>query len=142
MEIEAVRRRPSASPPATALPDAAGRHARGAHGTAQVSVVYAECGNAWQTKLAVPAGTDVGTVFRLSGFAEAFPDYPSEAPAVGIFGRRCHLEEPVAEGDRIEIYRPLDFDPMESRRRRAEHRKAAGRQPQFRPRRVRDSGNS
>ncbi|WP_243410919.1 RnfH family protein [Pusillimonas noertemannii] len=124
------------------MPDAAGRHARGAHGTVQVSVVYAECGNAWQTKLAVPEGTDVGTVFRLSGFAEAFPDYPSEAPAVGIFGRRCHLEEPVAEGDRIEIYRPLDFDPMESRRRRAEHRKAAGRQPQFRPRRVRDAGNS
>ena len=142
MEIEAVRRRSGVSSPPTALPSAGGRHSGAAQGTVRVSVVYAECGNAWQTRLAVPAGTDVGTVFRLSGFAEAFPDYPSEAPAVGIFGRRCHFEEPVAEGDRIEIYRPLDFDPMESRRRRAEHRKAAGRQPQFRPRRVRDAGNS
>jgi len=124
------------------LPNAAGRRSEAAQGTVRVSVVYAECGNAWQTRLAVPAGTDVGTVFRLSGFAQAFPDYPSQAPAVGIFGRRCHLDEPVSEGDRIEIYRPLDFDPMESRRRRAEHRKAAGQQPRFRPRRVRDAGKS
>jgi len=143
MEIEAVSRRPGvSSPPAAASPNAARRHSGAAPGTLRVSVVYAERGSAWQTRLDVPVGADVGTVFRLSGFSEAFPDYPSQAPAVGIFGRRCHLEEPVAEGDRIEIYRPLDFDPMESRRRRAEHRKAAGRQPQFRPRRVRDAGKS
>jgi putative ubiquitin-RnfH superfamily antitoxin RatB of RatAB toxin-antitoxin module len=32
--------------------------------------------------------------------------------------------KPLADGDRVEIYRGLSFDPMESRRRRAEHRRA------------------
>src|SRR5690606_4891918 len=104
METEVVRRR--AGTPSTAkaaLPDAAGRHAEPPHGTGRVSVVYARRGHAWRTELTVAAGTDVGTVFRLSGFAQAFPDYPSQDPAVGVFGRRCRLDEIVSEGDRIEI---------------------------------------
>ena len=38
---------------------------------------------------------------------------------VGIWGRRCSLDQLVAEGDRVEIYRPLTIDPMEARRTRA-----------------------
>ncbi|WP_195846919.1 RnfH family protein, partial [Bordetella pertussis] len=33
-------------------------------------------------------------------------------------------DAPLADGDRVEIYRGLSFDPKESRRRRAEHRRA------------------
>lgn len=102
-----------------------------------VTVVFAEPQRVWATQLTVPAGTHVATVLGLSGFAQAFPDYPLDAPAVGIFGRRCRLDEAVSEGDRLEIYRPLNFDPMESRRRRAAHRSASAAQVQFRPRRVR-----
>ena len=40
-----------------------------------------------------------------------------------------------AAGDRVEIYRPLNFDPMESRRRRAVHRNAFMTKPQNRPKR-------
>ena len=38
---------------------------------------------------------------------------------IGIYGKRCSLDELVKEGDRIEIYRPLINDPKEIRRRRA-----------------------
>ncbi|HET9733670.1 MAG TPA: RnfH family protein [Burkholderiales bacterium] len=37
----------------------------------------------------------------------------------GIFGRRVPLDTKLAEGDRVEIYRPLRADPKEARRRRA-----------------------
>lgn len=38
---------------------------------------------------------------------------------VGIYGKRCELNDCVNNGDRIEIYRPLINDPKEIRRRRA-----------------------
>lgn len=119
-----------------------GRSTNAGASTVRVTVVYALPDCAWQKELTVPAHTDVATVLKLSGFAEAFPAYPLNAPTVGIFGRRCQLDETVSEADRIEIYRPLDFDPMESRRRRAAHRKtAAAAKSAFRPRRVREGNN-
>lgn len=45
-----------------------------------------------------------------------------EASRVGIFGRRVALDARLADGDRIEIYRPLAADPKEARRRRARRR--------------------
>ncbi len=39
--------------------------------------------------------------------------------AVGIHGRRVTLDTPLADGDRVEIYRPLRVDPKEARRQRA-----------------------
>ncbi|TFL11153.1 RnfH family protein [Pusillimonas caeni] len=138
METEVVRRRAGAASPRVAVKSPGA----GPTGSIKVTVVHAERDSVWQTALTVPFGTDVGTVLKLSGFARAFPAYPVDAPAVGIFGRRCHLEETVSDGDRVEIYRPLDYDPMESRRRRAEHRKAAEQQTRFRPRRVRGADKS
>lgn len=42
----------------------------------------------------------------------------------GVFGKAQAADAPLADGDRVEIYRGLSFDPKESRRRRAEHRRA------------------
>jgi putative ubiquitin-RnfH superfamily antitoxin RatB of RatAB toxin-antitoxin module len=42
-----------------------------------------------------------------------------EALAVGIFSTPCALDRIVKNGDRIEIYRPLQNDPKEARRQRA-----------------------
>jgi putative ubiquitin-RnfH superfamily antitoxin RatB of RatAB toxin-antitoxin module len=39
--------------------------------------------------------------------------------AVGIFGKRATLDAALADGDRVEVYRPLRADPKEARRRRA-----------------------
>jgi hypothetical protein len=38
---------------------------------------------------------------------------------VGVFGQSCRLDDPVHDGDQIEIYRPLTIDPKEARRQRA-----------------------
>lgn len=38
---------------------------------------------------------------------------------VGIFSKPCDLGQQVSDGDRIEIYRPLENDPKEMRRSRA-----------------------
>ena len=38
--------------------------------------------------------------------------------AVGIWGRKVRLSECLADGDRLEIYRPLTVDPMQARHRR------------------------
>jgi putative ubiquitin-RnfH superfamily antitoxin RatB of RatAB toxin-antitoxin module len=43
---------------------------------------------------------------------------PLDQP-VGIYGRRVALDARLADGDRVEIYRPLRAEPKEARRRRA-----------------------
>ena len=40
----------------------------------------------------------------------------------GIFGRRVTMDTRLADGDRVEIYRPLQLDPKEARRARARRR--------------------
>lgn len=43
---------------------------------------------------------------------------PLDQP-LGIYGGRVALDARLADGDRVEIYRPLRADPKEARRRRA-----------------------
>lgn len=38
---------------------------------------------------------------------------------VGIYGKKKPLDTVLREHDRIEVYRPLQADPKEARRRRA-----------------------
>jgi len=44
---------------------------------------------------------------------------PWEQAAVGIFGEPCARTAACADGDRIELYRPLTRDPRSARRARA-----------------------
>jgi putative ubiquitin-RnfH superfamily antitoxin RatB of RatAB toxin-antitoxin module len=44
---------------------------------------------------------------------------------VAIFGRRATWHTPVADGDRVELTRPLTADPKEARRLRAKARPLA-----------------
>lgn len=89
-----------------------------------VQIVYAQADSVWRAALTLPAGSTVGQALDASGFARSNPAYPQDALAVGIYGQACTVERLLIQGDRIEIYRPLNFDPMESRRRRAQHRMA------------------
>ena len=54
-----------------------------------------------------------------SGILRRFPEIDLAANKVGIFGKAARLDTPLAEGDRVEIYRPLIADPKEARKRRA-----------------------
>jgi uncharacterized protein len=42
---------------------------------------------------------------------------------VGIHGRRVAPDARLADGDRVEVYRPLSTDPKEARRQRAAPRR-------------------
>ena len=77
----------------------------------RVEVVCAWPEGADTRKLDLAAGATVRGALAAAGVA---------APhGAGIFGRRVPLDTKLAEGDRVEIYRPLRADPKEARRRRA-----------------------
>lgn len=54
-------------------------------------------------------------------------DVPWDTAPVGIFGEVCKRSDVPAEGDRIEIYRPLSADPKERRRERVRRARRAAR---------------
>lgn len=99
-----------------------------------VQVVFALPTRIWRVDLHLAAGTTVAQALQASGYAQQFPQYAAEQLRVGIFGQECGLDRQLAQGDRLEIYRPLAFDPMESRRRRARHRQAFMTKPRNAPR--------
>ncbi len=78
----------------------------------------------WRKALVLPAGATVADALAASGVATDFPELFTEPLSVGVFGVACLPAQAVSEADRIEIYRPLRFDPKESRRRRALHKLA------------------
>ena len=90
-----------------------------------VELVFAQPGAVWQKTLKVPAGTTARQALDQSGFAQAYPDSAALISAMGIFGQHCQDDYVLQEGDRLEVYRPLQFDPKESRRRRAMHKQRA-----------------
>jgi putative ubiquitin-RnfH superfamily antitoxin RatB of RatAB toxin-antitoxin module len=89
-----------------------------------VEVAYAEADKQVIVPLQVPVGTSAGEAVRRSGLAEQFPDMDSNTAAIGVFGIPVSPCAPLAQGDRVEIYRPLQVDPKEARRQRAARSRA------------------
>lgn len=87
----------------------------------QVEVVYATAEQQWLLTLEVAPGTTLREAVRMSGIAEQVPGLDIEACPLGIFGKVVaeSAQQVVAEGDRIELYRPLLVDPKEIRKQRA-----------------------
>lgn len=67
----------------------------------------------------VDTGTTIGAAIVQSGIMMDFPDLELEEAKVGIFGKAAAMTTVLADGDRVEIYRPLIADPKEIRRKRA-----------------------
>jgi len=79
----------------------------------RIEIVAASPGRAEIRKVELPSGSRVRDALRAAGV---------EADAVGVFGKRVGLDVELADGDRVEIYRPLRLDPKERRRQRARRR--------------------
>ncbi|MGZ5027649.1 MAG: RnfH family protein [Methylobacter sp.] len=84
-----------------------------------VEVAYAKPEEQVIITLAMEEGATVEAAIKASGLLELFPEIALPELNAGIFGVACKLDQPVSEGDRIEIYRPLVHDPKEARRQRA-----------------------
>ncbi|MDQ6684327.1 MAG: RnfH family protein [Pseudomonadota bacterium] len=50
---------------------------------------------------------------------------PGATLSIGIWGRRCPPSTLLADGDRVELYRPLAQSAVEARRQRARQRRVA-----------------
>jgi uncharacterized protein len=87
-----------------------------------VEVAYARAPVPLVIALEVPTGATVREAIAASGVLERCPEIDLARCGVGVFGRTRGLDEPVAAGERVEIYRPLPQDPKERRRRHAGRR--------------------
>ena len=92
------------------------------HGQPAAEVRYAWPDGSWQASVALSEPLSVEQVLVLSGFHQAHPAWDLALAGVGINGRLVAPDTLVQDGDRVEVYRPLTFDPMVSRRRRAQHK--------------------
>jgi len=93
-------------------------------GALHVTVCYAQAGEVWLREVAVPVGTTAIQAIDASGFRTDFPHVNPLAHGLAIYGQPCPPGQVLRSGERVDILRPLAFDPKESRRRRAEHRRA------------------
>jgi putative ubiquitin-RnfH superfamily antitoxin RatB of RatAB toxin-antitoxin module len=87
--------------------------------TINVEVAYALPEKQVIIPVNVDAGTTIGGAIVQSGIMIDFPDLDIENSQVGIFGKVAPMTKVLADGDRVEIYRPLKADPKEVRRKRA-----------------------
>ena len=77
----------------------------------RIEVVRARPERQETVALELEQGATVRVALRAAGM-------PLDQP-VGIYGRRVALDARLADGDRVEIYRPLRAEPRDARRQRA-----------------------
>ena len=87
-----------------------------------VEVAYARAPEPLVVAVEVEEGATLRQAIERSGVLARCPEIDLAANGVGVFGRVRGLDETVAAGDRVEIYRPLPQDPRALRRRRATRR--------------------
>jgi len=84
----------------------------------RVKVAYAAPGVEHLIDVVVPAGAVVRDAVTATDIIALAGIEPS-AVSYAIHGQRAHAATPLADGDRIELLRPLQADPKTTRRRRA-----------------------
>lgn len=93
----------------------------------RVQVCHALPGHSFLVDLSLPAGATIREAIEASELLQQFPELDPGSTKLGIFGKLRPADTVLRDGDRVEIYRPLQADPKETRRRRAQHRREAGR---------------
>lgn len=89
-------------------------------GNIAVEVAYALPEKQYLQRVTLDVGATVEQAILVSGLLELRDDIDLKVNKVGIYSRPVKLHDPVHDGDRVEIYRPLIADPKELRRQRAE----------------------
>ena len=84
-----------------------------------IEVVYALPERQTVLRIRVAPATSVLAAIEQSGIVQKHPEIDLSVNKFGIYSRPVKGSEPVQDGDRIEIYRPLLADPKEVRRLRA-----------------------
>ncbi|MBK1700350.1 RnfH family protein [Thiococcus pfennigii] len=85
----------------------------------KVEVAYAKQREQALLEIEAERGITVAQAIERSGILGRFPEIDLAVNKVGIHGKAARLDQPLASGDRVEIYRPLIADPKAARKRRA-----------------------
>lgn len=82
---------------------------------------------AWQevVELELPEGATVADALRAVRGAAGASHVDLETARCGIWSRPCERDTRLRDGDRVEVYRPLQADPKSMRRERARLRPPA-----------------
>jgi len=85
-----------------------------------VEVAYAQADEQLIVAVELAAGATVMDAIQASHIQQRFAGMDVREGNVGIFGQHCSLQRLLDDGDRVEIYRPLQVDPKQARRLRAQ----------------------
>ncbi|WP_421911383.1 RnfH family protein [Marinobacter sp.] len=87
----------------------------------RVEVAFARPDRQEIISLSVEEGTTAVEAVKRSGIVAIFPEVDPESDDMGVFGKV--IKNPSAhelrDGDRVEVYRPLQIDPKQARLNRA-----------------------
>jgi len=89
----------------------------------EVEVAYATPEKQEIVVVSLAAGANAAEAISASGLRRKFPELGMGELAVGLFAKPCQMDQVLASGDRVEIYRPLLNDPKDARRQRAKTNK-------------------
>jgi putative ubiquitin-RnfH superfamily antitoxin RatB of RatAB toxin-antitoxin module len=85
----------------------------------RVTVVYSPAPReVHEWPVAAEEGATVLDALRASGLATAFPSFDVDSAHLGVWGRPAAVAQRLRDGDRVEVYRPLQVDPKLARRER------------------------
>jgi putative ubiquitin-RnfH superfamily antitoxin RatB of RatAB toxin-antitoxin module len=85
----------------------------------KVSVAVALPGRQEVIELELGPGATLADAIASARLAERFPGIDFSAMRAGIWSRAAKLATVLRDGDRVELYRPLNADPKDMRRSRA-----------------------
>lgn len=87
--------------------------------TISVELVYALPEKQVLRSIEVTEGATVADVILKGNLVKDFPGLDLDDTQAGIWGHPVGREHVVKDGDRVELYRPLEMDPREARRLKA-----------------------
>ncbi len=82
----------------------------------KVAVAYAEANQQVVLNMNVEEQMSVGDVIQKSGILSKFPHLDLSVNKIGIFSKIVPLDQPLSEGDRVEIYRAASGKPPKKER--------------------------
>lgn len=92
----------------------------------RIEVMYAPAPHELHhTVVQLPAAATLGQALAMCDWWLALPSEHQQALQAGVWSRVCGHDAPLRDGDRVELYRPLQVDPKEARRLRQRRQREA-----------------
>ena len=90
-----------------------------------IRICYLDTNEIWDRTIQSQEPVSIHEALSRSEFLVDHPSFDVASAKFGVFGQVQSTDYLLQDLDRVEIYRPLTFDPKTSRRRRAIHRQKA-----------------